>query len=154
MESADKKAFGEIIGEYRENIFKTNLPQKWFWGEIACAVTKLIGNASARILLPEYSKLDSKTWDAYFERKSAINLLWASQRLVGSSKIFQGYNAIVQLPTGVGKTKSIELIIWSMLLSERGSKALIVAPLRSLCNEITFDMRIGISKRNINKSVF
>lgn len=144
--SADKKAFDEIIGEYRENIFKTNLPQKWFWGEIACAVTKLIGNASARILLPEYSKLDSKTWDAYFERKSAINLLWASQRLVGSSKILQGYNAIVQLPTGVGKTKSIELIIWSMLLSERGSKALIVAPLRSLCNEITFDMRMAFPK--------
>lgn len=144
--SADKKAFDEIISGYRETIFETNSPQKWFWGEIVCAVSKLIGNASARILLPEYSALDSKTWEDYFKRKSAINLLWASQRLVGSSKILQGKNAIVQLPTGVGKTKSIELIIWSMFLAGRGSRALIVAPLRSLCNEITFDMRMAFPK--------
>ncbi len=145
-ESADKNAFDEVISEYREDIFKTYSPQNWFWGEVVCAVSKLIGKASARILLPEYSALDSRAWDAYFERKSAINLLWASQRLVGSSKILQGQNAIVQLPTGVGKTKSIELIIWSMFLSGRGSKALIVAPLRSLCNEITFDMRMAFPK--------
>lgn len=145
-ENADKDAFNKTISEYRRSFFKTDSAQTWFWGEIVCAVSKIIGNASARILLPEYSTLDSKIWDAYFERKSAINLLWASQRLVGTSNILQGKNAIVQLPTGVGKTKSIELIIWSMFLSERGSKALIVAPLRSLCNEITYDMRKAFPK--------
>ena len=145
-ENADKVVFNEIINEYRQSVFETDSPQTWFWGEIVCAVSKIIGDASARILLPEYSALDSKKWNAYFERKSAINLLWASQRLVGTSNILKGQNALVQLPTGVGKTKSIELIIWSMLLSERGSKALIVAPLRSLCNEITYDMRKAFPK--------
>ena len=142
----NKDGLLRIVNDYREHVFDSDSPQTWFWGEIVCAVTKVISDASARILLPQYSALDIKKWEAYFERKSSINLLWASQRLVGGSKILQGENAIVQLPTGVGKTKSIELIIWSMFLSERGSKALIVAPLRSLCNEITYDMKRAFPK--------
>lgn len=140
-ENGDKESFVHTINGFRENIFAIDSPQAWFWGEITCAVAKLMGDSSARVLLPLYSALDNSKWKEYFERKSAINLLWPSQRLVGSSKILQGENAIVQLPTGVGKTKSIELIIWAMLLSERGRKAMIVAPLRSLCNEITHDMK-------------
>ena len=142
----NKNELLQIVKEYREYIYASYSPQTWFWGEIVCAVTKVISNASARILLPMYSALDIKNWEVYFERKSSINLLWASQKLVGISKILQGKNAIVQLPTGVGKTKSIELIIWSMFLAKRGSKALIVAPLRSLCNEITYDMKMAFPK--------
>ena len=131
----------KAIREYREEILKTDSPQSWFWGEITCAVANIIADTSARILLPYYSKLDVGSWEEYFKRRTAINLLWPSQRLVGISKMLEGENAVLQLPTGVGKTKSIELIIWSMFLSGRGTKALIVAPLRSLCNEITFEMK-------------
>lgn len=52
----------------------------------------------------------------------------------------RGQSAIVQLPTGVGKTKSIELIIRSSFASDRATTAIIVAPLRALCNEIANDM--------------
>lgn len=52
----------------------------------------------------------------------------------------RGESSIVQLPTGVGKTRSIELIIRAAFLSERANIAIIVAPLRALCNEITMDM--------------
>jgi superfamily II DNA/RNA helicase len=142
----DKKALEKAIAIYRENIFLTDSPQAWFWGEITCAITKIISKTSARILLPLFSGLDSNTWDSYFQRKNAINLLWPAQRLIGNSDILKGANAIIQLPTGVGKTKSIELIIWSMLLENRGSKAIIVAPLRSLCNEITHDMKLAFPK--------
>lgn len=145
-EDGNKDTLLQIVNEYRKYIFNSYSPQTWFWGEIVCAVTKVISDASARILLPMYSALDIKNWEDYFKRKSSINLLWASQRLVGTSKIFQGENAIVQLPTGVGKTKSIELIIWSMFLAGRGRKALIVAPLRSLCNEITYDIKMAFPK--------
>lgn len=151
-ENSDKGALLQAIKVYREYIFNSHSPQTWFWGEIVCAITKVLINASARILLPLYSGLDNKAWQAYFERKAAINLLWASQRLIGTSGILQGENAIVQLPTGVGKTKSIELIIWSMFFSGRGSKVLIVTPLRSLCNEITYDMRLAFpSEISINQ---
>lgn len=141
--NGDKETLLHTINGFRDNFLEIDSPQTWFWGEITCAVAKLIGDSSARVLLPLYSALDNKVWDKYFERKSAVNLLWPSQRLVGTSEILQGKNAILQLPTGVGKTKSIEIIIWSMLLSGRGHKALIVAPLRSLCNEITHDMRLA-----------
>lgn len=54
--------------------------------------------------------------------------------------LLRGESSIVQLPTGVGKTRSIELIIRAAFLSERANIAIIVAPLRALCNEITMDM--------------
>ena len=54
--------------------------------------------------------------------------------------MLSGEKPIVQLPTGVGKTKSIELIIRSTFLSNRTATAIIVAPLRALCNEIASDM--------------
>ena len=73
-------------------------------------------------------------------------MVWPAQRLIGEKGILNGKNAIVQLPTGVGKTKSIELIVRAMFLSERGNTALIVAPLRALCNEISDDMGKAFSK--------
>lgn len=144
--NGDKELLSNSIIKYRENVFETNSPQIWFWGEITCAIAKIMSDSAARILLPEYTGLNSSTWEKYFERKNAIKLLWPSQKLIGDSNILKGENAILQLPTGVGKTKSIELIIWAMFLANRGSKALIVAPLRSLCNEITYDMRRAFPK--------
>lgn len=41
-------------------------------------------------------------------------MVWPAQRLIGEKGILNGKNAIVQLPTGVGKTKSIELIVRAM----------------------------------------
>lgn len=145
-ESGDKEKLDDSISEYRKTVFETDSPQAWFWGEIACAIAKLMGDSAARILLPYYSGLKSAEWKKYFKRRNAIYLLWPSQRLIGDSDILKGKSAIIQLPTGVGKTKSIELIIWSMFLTNRGSKALIIAPLRSLCNEITYDMRKAFPK--------
>lgn len=130
-----------VVDDFRSWVFETASPQTWFWGEIACAITRIIGSVAARVLLPVYSGIDIDAWKLYFDRRNAMNLLWSSQRLVGDSGILKGKSAILQLPTGVGKTKSIEIIIWSMFLAERGNKALIVAPLRSLCNEITSDLR-------------
>ena len=62
------------------------------------------------------------------------------QRLIAEKGLLRGESSIVQLPTGVGKTRSIELIIRAAFLSERANIAIIVAPLRALCNEITMDM--------------
>lgn len=67
-------------------------------------------------------------------------MLWPAQQLIGEKDVLNGANAIVQLPTGVGKTKSIELIIRSSFTSNRTTTAIIVAPLRALCNEIASDL--------------
>ena len=55
----------------------------------------------------------------------------------------RGESAIVQLPTGVGKTKSIELIIRAAFMENRATSAIIIAPLRALCNEIANDMIVA-----------
>ena len=53
----------------------------------------------------------------------------------------KGKSATIQLPTGVGKTKSIELIISAAFLLHNVSLAIVVAPLRALCNEIEIDLK-------------
>lgn len=142
----DEGAFSDYVTTYRNHIYNTESPQSWFWGEIVCAIAKLVCRSSARSLLPLFSGLGREVWDPYFKRYTAINLLWPSQMLVCRSNILKGQNALLQLPTGVGKTRSIELIIWSMFLSKRGDKAIVIAPLRSLCNEIIFDLRAAFPK--------
>lgn len=117
-----------------------------FYSDIVYAVIKIAQKNSARYLLPIYSGVEANRWADYFKQGASIKMIWPAQRLIGEKGILQGKNGIVQLPTGVGKTKSIELIIRSMFLTERGNTALIVAPLRALCNEITYDMRKAFPK--------
>ena len=109
--------------------------------ESVFAVIEIAREKSAYKLLPQYSNLDFTKWADYFKKKNSVRMMWPSQILIGEKELLVGKNAIVQLPTGVGKTKSIELIIQSMFLSNRGRIALVIAPLRALCNEITGDMR-------------
>lgn len=131
-----------IFTEYNERMIYGGADEKEaFFAEALCAITKIAICNSARALLPVYSNLNVSKWEPYFKKNSSIKMVWPAQKLIGERGILQGNNAIVQLPTGVGKTKSIELIIRSMFLAERGEIALIVAPLRALCNEITDDMR-------------
>lgn len=141
--NGDEKSLESVVDKYREGILETNSPQSLFFGEILCALVRIIKRKSARILLPIYSEIYDNSWSSYFKSENAINLFWPSQQLVGISGFLKGKSGVLELPTGVGKTKSIEIIIWSMFLSKRGSTALIVAPLRSLCNEISNDLRIA-----------
>ena len=66
-----------------------------------------------------------------------MKILWPAQQLIGKKEILCGKNAIIQLPTGAGKTKGIELIIRTAFLADRADTVIVVAPLRALCNEIT-----------------
>lgn len=88
------------------------------------------------------------------ERREAVKILWQSQELLCTHGVLQGKNAIVQLPTGVGKTKSIELIIRAAQLSNRTTEIVIVAPLRALCNEITHDLQYAFRKDNVEINQF
>lgn len=48
------------------------------------------------------------------------------------------------MPTGVGKTRSIELIISAAFLLHEVSLAVVIAPLRALCNEIEKDLNSSL----------
>ena len=111
-----------------------------FWGDLFLAILFLSIEQSAWKLLPDYTELPSEKWRDYLRGKNGVRMLWSAQQLIGNFDILRGMNGIVQLPTGVGKTKSIELIIRSAFIEQRASIVVIVAPLRALCNEITMDM--------------
>lgn len=127
------------LKSYRKKIYQDNDINEVFYVDILVAVVKIAYANSSWKLLPENSEISLENWSLYLTRGSSIKILWSAQRLIVEKGILNGENAIIQLPTGVGKTKSIELIIAAAFLS-RKTTIIIIAPLKALCNEITVDM--------------
>lgn len=125
---------------YRKEVYKSEEPDSIFYVDILIAVILTACNNSSWNLLPNNSDVLIGDWESYLQSKVSIKMLWPAQRLIAEKGLLSGESAIVQLPTGVGKTRSIELIIRAAFLSERANTTIIVAPLRALCNEITMDM--------------
>lgn len=94
---------------------------------------------SAINLLPQYMHLERDVLQGLFFQGNPIKELWPSQRQMGESGIFAGSSAVIQMPTSSGKTKSISLVIASAFLSGRTRLAIVVAPFRALCREISAD---------------
>ena len=129
-----------LLSEYRNVIYENDAPMEIYYVDILCAIVMVALCKSSWNLLPRYSELDQFLWADYLKSPKAPRMLWPAQQLIGEKGVLRGQSAIVQLPTGVGKTKSIELIIRSSFASDRATTAIIVAPLRALCNEIANDM--------------
>ena len=115
---------------------------------ISALVQKRYEN-SARNSLPVYTGIPVERWVDILQKPSFIQELWPAQHLLGKRDIFRGKSATIQMPTSAGKTKSIEIIIRSAFLSGRADVAVIVAPFRSLCNEI----KANLWEAFINESV-
>ena len=129
-----------LLSEYRKAVYENDAPMEIYYVDILCAIVMVALSKSSWILLPRYSELDQSLWSDYLKGHKAPRMLWPAQQLIGEKGVLRGQSAIVQLPTGVGKTKSIELVIRSSFASGRATTAIIVAPLRALCNEIANDM--------------
>ena len=129
-----------LLSEYRKAVYENDAPMEIYYVDILCAIVMVVLSKSSWILLPRYSELDQSLWSDYLKVPKAPRMLWPAQQLIGEKGVLRGQSAIVQLPTGVGKTKSIELVIRSSFASGRATTAIIVAPLRALCNEIANDM--------------
>jgi len=86
--------------------------------------------------VPEFSGIDISIWERYLKREKFIKELWPAQIIIGKEGIFRGKSGVIQMPTSSGKTKSTELIIRSLFLRNSSANAVIVAPLRALCQEI------------------
>lgn len=129
-----------LLSEYRKAVYENDAPMEIYYVDILCAIVMVALSKSSWSLLPRYSELDQSLWSDYLKNPKAPRMLWPAQQLIGEKGVLRGQSAIVQLPTGVGKTKSIELMIRSSFASGRATTAIIVAPLRALCNEIANDM--------------
>ena len=143
-----------LMRKYRQFIFDNGDALDVFYVDLLYAVAVFAIQKSAWSLLPQHSGVPTDVWRSYLERSEAIRILWQSQELLCTHGVLQGKNAIVQLPTGVGKTKSIELLIRAAQLSNRTSEVIIVAPLRALCNEITHDLQSSFRQDNVEINQF
>ena len=142
------------LREYRKYVFENGNALDVFYADLFYAICVFAMQKSAWQLLPRYSGTSVEVWKNYLERRDAVKMLWQSQELLCIHGVLQGQNAIVQLPTGVGKTKSIELIIRAAQLGNRATEVIIVAPLRALCNEITHDLQGAFCKDSVEISQF
>lgn len=142
------------LREYRKYVFENGNALDVFYADLLYAICVFAMQKSAWQLLPRYSGTSVEVWKNYLERRDAVKMLWQSQELLCIHGVLQGQNAIVQLPTGVGKTKSIELIIRAAQLGNRATEVIIVAPLRALCNEITHDLQGAFCKDSVEISQF
>lgn len=115
---------------------------------IASIVGRKIKNSSLN-LLPTYTGLPIELWIPALNKATFIKEFWPAQRLLGDAEVFSGRSAVVQLPTSAGKTKSAELIIRSSFLSGRASVAVIVAPFRSLCREISVSLSVAFTNEDV-----
>ena len=104
-------------------------------------------------LLPNFSNSTVEMWEEYFKGRQAVKLLWQSQKLICESGFLKGQSGVISLPTGVGKTKSIEIIAESGFINGRVNNVLIVAPLKTLCNEITRDLTQQFGREIVNGSI-
>ena len=94
-----------LLNQYRNQIFSLNNADKSFYIDVLFAVVIRALQYSSWALLPKYSYLSEDKWRDYLTKRSSIKMLWPAQQLIGEKGILRGENAIVQLPTGVGKPK-------------------------------------------------
>lgn len=108
----------------------------------ACALVSV--RDAAATLLPLYSGIERTSWIPILQSIGFGKLLWQAQQRIGEGGAFAGSDLFIQLPTGTGKTKSIELLVRSRVLANRCHRAIVVAPLRALCSEIAKELKDGL----------
>lgn len=123
--------------ELREMVYSAGSDRDLLFIDVICALVRVKIRNSSRICLPLYSELSLDAWRSVLARSSFMKELWPAQRLMGEEGILKGVSAVVQMPTSAGKSRAMELIVRSALLSGRAKLIVLVAPFRALCAEIS-----------------
>lgn len=118
---------------------------------LVAIVLRKLANSSRRSL-PEYSRLDEEQWAHVLNKKGFVGELWPAQHLLGREGLYAGASAVVQMPTSAGKSRAIELIIRSAFISRRAKAAVVVAPFRALCQEISNSLRSAFNGEPVSVS--
>jgi superfamily II DNA/RNA helicase len=141
IQQSDAENFLPTLRKLADNLLKKNDHEAAYFGHVLCAVQKKFIENSAVRNIPQFSNSQVADWSKYFNQRGSLRILWQAQKLLLDNDVLKGKNATIQLPTGVGKTRSIELIISAAFLLRGVSLAIVVAPLRALCNEIEKDLQ-------------
>jgi POLQ-like helicase len=133
----------------RQAAYLRGTPRDLIYADLVSAVARKRLRNAARHVLPPYSGLAPALWAEPFSKPSFMRELWPSQHVFGERGVLQGRSAVIQMPTSAGKTRGIELIIRSAFYSERATLAIVVAPFRALCTEITGALRSAFKGENV-----
>ena len=140
-EGARREGVIAAASTIRRLAYLRGTPRELLYADLISAVArKRLRNAS-RFVIPPYSGLASASWAEPFSKPTFMRELWPSQHVFGERGVLQGRSAVIQMPTSAGKTRGIELIIRSAFYAERARLAVVVAPFRALCTEITGALR-------------
>jgi hypothetical protein len=145
----DRTAMVIACESLRELAYHEGTPRELLIADIIVGIVKKRITNSVRQALPAYSALSAADWEPAFGKQSFMKELWPSQHLFGENGLFQGRSAVIQMPTSAGKTRAIDLVIRSAFYSNRATFAVVVAPFRALCNEITLTLRRAFAKEPI-----
>ncbi|CAM4160439.1 DEAD/DEAH box helicase [Bacillus paranthracis] len=139
-----------LISTLRVNAYAFGTPRELLFADVIGAVIKKRIENSSRKCLPIYSDISVENWEDILQNKNFMQEFWPAQHLLGKTGVFKGESAVIQLPTSAGKTKATEVIIRSAFLSNRTSLAVIVAPFRALCHEISISLSKSFQNESIN----
>ncbi len=138
------------IQALRQEVYEKGSDRELFFVDIISSILlRKIENSSINCL-PKYTQIPITQWMNVITKPRFIQEFWPAQRLLGEKGVLSGLSAVIQMPTSAGKTKSTELIIRSSFLSERSDVAIIVAPFRSLCREITSTFKYAFEGEDVN----
>jgi hypothetical protein len=121
----------------RARTYERGSAAELLFGDAVCAMARRRLKHSTWSCLPAFSLLPLEQWRAVLSKRGFMSELWPAQRLLGNKGVFSGRSAVVQMPTSAGKSRGTEVIIRSAFLADRASLAVIVAPFRALCHEIS-----------------
>jgi hypothetical protein len=133
----------------RAQAYSSGSVRELLMADILAGVTKKRLRNAARHVLPIYSSIPEDNWDAALRKPDFMKELWPSQHAFGENGLFQGRSAVIQMPTSAGKTRGIELVIRSAFYSGRATLAVVVAPFRALCSEITTFLQNAFYGENV-----
>lgn len=136
--------------DIRKEAYDYGTPRELLFSDIIGAVIKKRISNSVWSCLPRYSGIDIEFWRVTINKSTFIKEFWPAQHLLGKAGIFRGESGVVQMPTSAGKTKATEIIIRSAILSGRTSLAIVVAPFRALCNEISNSLKESYNNETVN----
>lgn len=134
---ADLSDVDDELHEFRSTVYASGSDREVLLADTINALIKRKIHNSSLVCLPRYTGLEQNRWHRALANDTFMKEFWPAQHLMGSLGVLKGKSAVMQMPTSAGKTKSTELIIRSGFLSGRAKLAVVVAPFRALCREIT-----------------
>lgn len=131
----------DALSALRGRIYEKGTSRDVLLIDLVGAVTRFRLAASVWNTLPALSGLPVAEWTSAFSKAHFPKELWPAQLMVGQAGIFLGASGAILMPTSAGKTRSVEIILRSSILSQRSKLAVVVAPFRALAHEIGTSLR-------------